>query len=69
MCNLNNKLTNSYKMTTKCPVIGDDRIIEALKVADKMATLLKVLADSKESDELVSKWEILKKDCPHFCDK
>jgi hypothetical protein len=54
-------------MTTKCPVIGDDRIIEALKVADKMATLLKVLADSKESDELVAKWEILKKDCPYLC--
>jgi hypothetical protein len=56
-------------MTTKCPVIGDDRIVEALKVADEMATLLKVLADSKESDELVAKWDILKKDCPHFGDK
>lgn len=48
-----------------CPVIKDGRVLDALKIGDRMSDFLGALSCPK-AKELVEQWNLLKDQCPHY---
>ena len=55
-------------MSTKCPVIGDTRVLEALRVALEMRPFVAAVAQvgCPKAKEVLGKWDQLAKGCPYL---